>query len=145
MENVIGILGFALIAGLMLSPFLAIAWLSRRKPRVVAAIDAAVVQPREKSNYGAGILGGLAILGALWWWFSQPRFSDSDIDDAKASIRENFQKKGFDVSTLTLIRVSDRRLEGFVTLQSAATGPEAFTKECSATLGEGGHYFWRCK
>ena len=137
-----------MIAAALISPFVAIFWLSRRERRRKGANNMATPRDmppaqREKSNYGAGILGGIAILAALWWWFSQPRFSDADVVAMKASIREEYQKKGLTVSEVTLIRVNDRRLEGFVKLESAAFG--SLTKECFVTLGDDGQSIWQCR
>jgi hypothetical protein len=63
----------------------------------------------------------------------------------KTSIRDKYRNAGLTVSGVTLVRVSDRKLEGFVQLKGGDLGAMEITKACSATLGEDGESFWQCR
>lgn len=72
-----------------------------------------------------------------------PGFTDADIEAAKKSIKEEFEKKpGITVSDVTLLKESQRKLTGFVKLRVMS---QDIMKSCSATMDDTGkNYIWRC-
>jgi len=94
-------------------------------------------------------------------------FSDEDIKDAQASIRDQFSKSSdVSVEEVQLIRESPRKLTGFVRLKIKGVDPLAdmdpdtrkffnlklkdhpdteVTKTCTDTMGDDRRTIWRCE
>lgn len=75
-------------------------------------------------------------------------FSEDDIGAAKSAIRTEFEKQGFTVEEVSLIKESDRRLSGFVRLKKSASslGEVQVTRDCTATMSaDSPTYIWECK
>jgi hypothetical protein len=70
-------------------------------------------------------------------------FSEGDIDAAKSAIRTEFEKEGYTVEEVSLIKESDRRLSGFVRLKKSDL---RVTEDCTATMSaDSPKYIWECK
>ena len=121
--------------------------------RMRAQIDAAQIAPQteespEKSkrkpqwHWGALIIAA-AITGAAWLLLKPAAFTGQDMDQVKASIKAEFEKRpGVQVLDVQLIRENGRKLTGFVRV---AVGGLELTKGCSAIFGDDGRYLWQCR
>ncbi len=78
---------------------------------------------------------------------SSSRFSGKDITNAESSIRTDFEKRGFIVEQVSLIKDSDRQLSGFVKMRkSGLLSNIQLTKNCNATMDtDSSKYIWECK
>lgn len=78
-------------------------------------------------------------------------FSEADIEQAKQSIRSEYEKlPGLTVVDVEMIKVSPTKLTGFVKLKPDGLPKSVgalgeISKECSATMGEHRRYIWQCK
>jgi len=90
---------------------------------------------------GAALLLGLLAIGC------SKGFSDADIEKTKADIRSYFEKEGFTVMEVSMIRESDMKLTGYAKVEKKILGlPVPATKNCTATMdAQGGRYLWECK
>jgi hypothetical protein len=71
-------------------------------------------------------------------------FTDEDIAKVKESIRDEFDKRpGVKVVEVQMLKESPNKLMGFVKAKAPLFGE--ITKSCSATMGEGHEYLWRCE
>jgi hypothetical protein len=76
------------------------------------------------------------------------RFSGDDIVNTEAAIKTDFEKRGFTVEQVSLIKESDRRLSGFVRFRKSEglLSKVKLTKDCTATMGvDSSQYIWECK
>ena len=70
-------------------------------------------------------------------------FADEDVAKVKDSIREEFDKRpGIKVLDVQMMKESPTKLMGFVKVKAPLFGE--VTKSCSATMGEGNQYLWKC-
>ncbi len=75
-------------------------------------------------------------------------FSNSDIADVQASIRHDFEKKGFTVLEIRMSKGSKDTLGGFVRLRKNVPniGDMDFSRVCTATKDPNtAHYSWKCE
>ena len=83
-------------------------------------------------------------------------FREEDVTAAKTSIRSEFQKQGFSVEEVVLLRESDTKLSGYVKLRKSFYDdggvlrpmPQdiALTRSCTATMAaDSSQYFWECR
>jgi hypothetical protein len=103
--------------------------------------------PKYKLRVPFGIIT-FAIIGGLYWYSSQPRFSTDSVNAMQSDIRAQFEKRpGVHVVDVKLIRESDRRVSGFVKLTFDALGADQdpMIKSCTALLGDDGKSFWTCQ
>lgn len=71
-------------------------------------------------------------------------FTEADIEQAKKSIRAEYQKRpGVKVVDVQLIKESSKKLTGFVKITIG--GSTVIMYDCTATWGETGQYIWRCQ
>jgi hypothetical protein len=71
-------------------------------------------------------------------------FSGEDIAKVKDSIRTEFDKRpGIKVIDVQMLKESPTKLMGFVKVKAPLFGE--MTKSCSATMGEGNQYLWKCE
>ena len=73
-------------------------------------------------------------------------FSDDDIKQAEADIRHNYEKQGFKVTDVALIRDGASHLTGYVQIEKKIIGQKVKVQlQCSAKMdSEGGRYLWSC-
>ena len=101
-------------------------------------------QPKRKLRVPFGLIM-FAIIGALYWYFSQPRFSVDEINRIKTDIKLKFEeRKGVHVIDIDLIKENDRKLMGLVKLKIDGLDEE-ITKSCSARMGDDSRYIWECQ
>lgn len=88
------------------------------------------------------------LIGGIAWSISdhdKPSFSNSDISSIKESIRTEFGKReGLSVLEVSLIKESERRLQGFVKLKTETL--DEVTKDCTAAMSiDDGQTIWGCR
>ena len=74
-------------------------------------------------------------------------FSQEDIEQAKKSIRTEFEKRpGVKVLDVQLVKESPKKLTGFAKISTSILGSSVeVMRSCSATMGEDRQYIWRCE
>ena len=75
-------------------------------------------------------------------------FTTRDIADVQASIRHDFEKKGFTVLQVDMRKESADTLAGVVRLRKDVPniGDMDFSKVCTATKDQASsHYVWKCE
>ena len=74
-------------------------------------------------------------------------FSQEDIEQAKKSIRTEFEKRpGVKVLDVQLVKESPKKLTGFAKISTSILGSSVeVMRNCSATMGEDRQYIWRCE
>jgi gas vesicle protein len=88
---------------------------------------------------GIGIAAVALLLAAC-----ESGFSQEDIEQAKKSIRAEFEKRpDVKVVEVALIKESSNKLTGYARMTVKGFKQE-ITKNCSATMGEDRRYIWRC-
>ena len=76
------------------------------------------------------------------------RFSGDDIVNTEAAIKTDFEKRGFTVEQVSLIKESDRRLSGFIKMRKSAglLSKIQLTRNCVATMdADSSKYIRECK
>ena len=71
----------------------------------------------------------------------------SDVSRTESDIRTQYERKGFVVEQVSMIRDSDRHMSGFAKVKKPGllTGKLELTKNCSPTMDEGsGKSIWEC-
>jgi hypothetical protein len=93
--------------------------------------------------------GVMKIDGRLWLGVvmlltaCEDGFSDEDIRAVKEAIRSELSTRpGVTVKDVTIIKESPKRLNGFVKID---IGGFEVMKSCSADMGEGRQYIWKCE
>lgn len=106
---------------------------------------------RRRSSYGVANRQGISVLSLLVFFggllcgplVSRPGFTDEDISTVKARIRAEYEKRpGVTVSDMKMIKDSDKHLTGWVKFTDDG-GQRSV--DCSATMGDGRQYIWRCQ
>jgi hypothetical protein len=85
---------------------------------------------------------------ALFTASCSSKFSEAEILGAENDIRAQYEKQGFTVEQVNLVKESDRRLSGFVKFRKSAGLPSKvqMTKNCTATMdADSSRYIWECK
>jgi hypothetical protein len=111
------------------------------------AINAKPKAPIVRGGFIAALLGVLFVLAA-WAYLANQRARAADITNVESSIRTDFEKRGFTVEQVSLIKESDRRLSGFVKFRKSAglLSNVQLTKNCVATGdADSSKYIWECK
>jgi hypothetical protein len=99
-----------------------------------------------KSSRLCAVLVVLAF--ALFTTSCSSKFSEAQILGAENDIRAQYQKQGFTVEQVNLVKESDRRLSGFVRFRksSGLLSKVQITKNCTATMdADSSRYIWECK
>jgi len=85
---------------------------------------------------------------ALFTTACSSKFNEAQILGAENDIRAQYQKQGFTVEQVNLVKESDRRLSGFVKFRKSAglLSKVQITKNCTATMdADSSRYIWECK
>lgn len=85
---------------------------------------------------------------ALFTTSCSSRFNEAQTLGAENDIRAQYEKQGFTVEQVNLVKESDRRLTGFVKLRKSAglLSKVQMTKTCIATMdADSSRYIWECK
>lgn len=96
-------------------------------------------------GFGSAVFLTILAAGIYYLFFYSPGFTDDEIQNAKESIRTEFEKqKNVSVESIDLMRTRDDagKLIGVVKVKY---GELHFAKSCSVTLGEKRSVFWECK
>ena len=73
-------------------------------------------------------------------------YTDAEITVLKKIIQEKFEKEGFTVSEVSLVRESDYKLTGFAKMNLKVLPLAAVTKNCTAIKDpHSGTSIWECK
>ena len=75
-------------------------------------------------------------------------FSSQDVSNVEASIRKDFETKGFTVTKIQLTRQSKTKLSGVVLLRKSVpgVGDMDFSRVCTATMDEkSSQPSWKCE
>ena len=91
--------------------------------------------------------GIVVMLAALFLAACESGFSQEDIEQAKRSIRTEFEKRpGVKVTDVELIKESSNKLTGFVKISTKVVGVSVDRSlNCTATMGDNRQYIWRCE
>ena len=76
------------------------------------------------------------------------KFNEAQTLGAENDIRAQYEKQGFTVEQVNLVKESDRRLSGFVKFRKSAglLSKVQITKNCTATMdADSSRYIWECK
>jgi hypothetical protein len=114
---------------------------ARRVFALIRQQDAAASAAPGRVSRGLVALVTAGVAVGAWWYFSQPRFSDEEIADVRASIRAKYEASGVTVAEVSMIREDARKLVGFARLTAAG---HEISKDCTATRDETS-YLWRCR
>lgn len=85
---------------------------------------------------------------ALFTVSCNSRFSEAQVLGAENDIRAQYEKQGFTVEQVNLVKESDRRLTGFVKFRksSGLLSKVQMTRNCVATMdADSSRYIWECK
>lgn len=101
-------------------------------------------QERSKTHPVAWIVLALLIGGAVWLWHSSDGFnSEANVDAAKKTIRTMWEKEGFTVTEIQMVRETSKKLSGYVNLEKKVSLLPMLkvTKHCTATMDTNGEKF----
>ena len=107
-------------------------------------------KPRAPMVRGGFIAALLVLLLALaaGAYFANQSIHPGDKTTVEAAIKTDFEKRGFTVEQVSLIKESDRRWSGFVKFRKSAglLSRVQMTKNCLATMdADSSQYIWQCK
>ena len=109
------------------------------KPKVKA--------PLLRGGFIAALLVVLVTLAA-WAYLANQSARAGDKTNIESVIRTDFEKRGFTVEQVSLIKESDRRFSGFVRFRksSGLLSKVQLSKNCIATVdADSSQYIWGCK
>jgi hypothetical protein len=163
MDAFLPLLILIVLVGAAVSPVLFVMWLGRRKRKATSAPSQEIASPvvsaddqgralhtpqvvaakpkKVGRNATAAVL--LAIVIAVWWYSTEPRFSDEDVASVKASIQKKFEANGATVLEIVMVRESGRKLVGYAKISMRPSGLEVI-KDCTATRDEN-NSIWQCR
>jgi hypothetical protein len=94
------------------------------------------------------LYAGFVFLGLMFAASCTSRFRGNDIANAESAIRTDFERQGYTVEQVSLIKESDRRLSGFIKMRKSAgqLSKIQLTRNCVATMdADSSKYIWECK
>lgn len=112
-----------------------------------AAINAKPKAPLVRGGFITALLVFLFTLAAGAYLVNQSAHA-KDTTNIELAIRTNFEKQGFTVEQVSLIKESDRRFSGFVKFRksSGLLNKVQLTKNCTATMdADSSQFIWECK